>query len=589
VNVDRRVEDLFAEIRTEGLTRRDVIVRATALGLSGTLLASLLAACGEDDDEVDAPDVRATDDDAEDAPVDDDTEDDAAPEPADDAEDTDDDASAPDGAAFDEPIILAMGSEPKSMDSHLQTDNEETNALYHIYDPLVNRTPDGDLVPGLIEDWEAQDDENRIWHLRLRQGVEFHNGEPWTAEVLKFNLERIRDYEEAGVRQYIQGIDRYDVIDDHTMEIEIGIPLSLIQNGLLQVGMVPMEHTLEVGDAGLGEDPVGTGPFKFIEWRRDEHIALEAYEDYWGGAPSVKQGSIRVIPEGSSRVAALVSDEIQLSRGISVFDVDRIEASDIAQVIVRPGPRMYHLKMDTFNETGSPGILDRDDNPFVHREVRQAIYHAINIDELISSVLRGYADPANQGVAPFIWGHNPDVSRYEFDPDRARELLAEAGYEDGFSVRFDVQSEMDTVGEAIAGYLGDIGIDVELNAVTTSVFRDINANREITLAIGSWGSTMVNTWFDGNVHTVDDELGLGRSNNGQYSNAEVDEMIDDARATFDPDEQLAKYQEIQRVVFEEEVAVVPLYHESILVGARSDIDVVARFNEHLYLQDASPR
>jgi len=579
--LDRDYSRLLAEATSGRLGRRELLRRGLALGLSLPAIGALLAACGSDDDDTDA--------DVDDAPA--------------------TGTSAPGGTGGDaatattggggspttatgsggstEPIegevVLALGSEPASLDPHMITGNEEWNALYHIYDPLIGRDPDGALVPGLLESYEATDAEQKVWRLILREGVTFHNGEAWTAEVLAYNFERIRDTEEVTIRQYTNGIDSWEVVDERTLDITISVPMTLFENAFFQVGIVPMTYTTEAGSAGLNEKPVGTGPFTFVEWSRDEHIRIEVNPDYWGEAPAVQQGLIRVIPEPASRVAALVSGEVHVIRGVSVYDVERIEETDSTQVVDRPGPRMWHLKMDTSRETGSPGISDGP-NPFVTLGARQALYHAIDIEGLIDSALQGYAEPASQGVAPFIWGHNPEVERLAYDPDLAMQLLAEAGFPDGFTVRFDVNAEQSIIGEAIAGYLEDVGITVELNAIATSVLRDLTQANDSTLNLGSFGSTMVNTFYDANVHTIDADAGLGRSNVGMYSNPELDDLIDQARQAFERAEQEQLYKDVA-LMASEDVAFVPLYHEGIVVGAAADVTAVPYFNEHVYLTD----
>ncbi|MDQ3549178.1 MAG: ABC transporter substrate-binding protein [Chloroflexota bacterium] len=578
--LDRDYSRLLAEATSGRLGRRELLRRGLALGLSLPAIGALLAACGSDDDDTDVDDAPATGTSAPGG-----TGGDAATATtgAGDAPTTATGSGGGSAEAIEGEVVLALGSEPASLDPHMITGNEEWNALYHIYDPLIGRDPDGALVPGLIESYEATDAEQKVWRLTLREGVTFHNGEAWTAEVLAYNFERIRDTEEVTIRQYTNGIDSWEVVDERTLDITISVPMTLFENSFFQVGIVPMTYTTEAGTEGLNENPVGTGPFTFVEWSRDEHIRIEANPDYWGEVPAVQQGLIRVIPEPASRVAALVSGEVHVIRGVSVYDVERIEETDSTQVVDRPGPRMWHLKMDTARETGSPGISEGP-NPFVTLGARQALYHAIDIEGLIDSALQGYAEPASQGIASFIWGHNPEVERLAYDPDLAMQLLAEAGFPDGFTVRFDVNAEQSIIGEAIAGYLEDVGITVELNAIATSVLRDLTQANESTLNLGSWGSTMVNTFYDGNIHTIDEEAGLGRSNVGMYSNPDVDALIDQARGTFDSAEQEQLYMEVAQMAMAD-VAVVPLYHEGIVVGTAADVTAVPYFNEHVYLTD----
>lgn len=549
-STDHRVAKLMAEVHGSRLNRRTALRRGLALGLSAPTIAALLAVQG--------PIVRGADAQA---------------------------AAASEAEAIEDEVVFAMPSEPSSLDPHMITDNEEWNALFHIYEPIIGRTPDGDTIPGLLQSWDPVDEEQRTWRLKLREGVTFHNGEPWNADVLTYNFERIRTNEAVTVQQYINGIDSEEVVDAHTLDISLSAPMALLENGFLQVGVVPMKYTQEVGDAGLAEQPVGTGPYRFLEWKKDEHIRVEAYADYWGGLPSVRKGLIRAIPEPPSRVAALVSGEVQLIRGVSTYDVERIEGTETTHAAIRPGARVWNLKMDASRATGSPGI--EGDNPFVKREAREAVYRAINIHELIDSALQGYGEPTGQLSAPFVFGHNPQVERLAYDPDLARQLLSDAGFADGFSVRFDVDANQAIIGEAIAGYLSEVGINAELNAVPASVYRELTSKHDTSFVLGSWGGTMVNSTFDANIRSINAEAGFGRSNAGMYSNPEIDRLIDQARQTFDREGQEQAYQEAQRLAMED-IAVVPLYFESIIAGASADLNVVPRFNEWVMLQDVTP-
>lgn len=480
-------------------------------------------------------------------------------------------------------IVLVVPSEPGSLDAHQVFTNDDWNLAYHIYDPLMHRNADGEFVPGLVESWEAIDEESKVWRLSLREGVEFHNGEPWNAETLVYNFDRILNDPDATVRQYLAGIDSYNIIDDHTVEITLNTPMSLVQQSLYMLGMVPQQHTEE---GNLASNPIGTGPYKFVGLRRGEYLQLEANEDYWGGAPEFKNARIRFISDPSARVAALISGEADVVKGLSVYDVEAVAKSDNAQIINRSGPRMWHIKLDVEREESSPGIEGVDANPFVDERVRKAISLAINREELVEFGLQSFARPANQLSAPFVRGHNPELPLLEYDPERAQQLLEEAGFGDGFTVRFDLESGWEIVGELVASYLKDIGITTEVNVLPSSVYRTTGSQYDTSMILGSWGATMVNTAFDALIHSVEAEGGLGRANYGRYSNEELDRLINDARTTFDPVAQLEKYQALQELAMED-MAIIPLFHEGILVGAAADLEVDPWFNEHVMLSEVT--
>lgn len=482
-----------------------------------------------------------------------------------------------------DPVVLGMPADPRTLDPQLTGQNIDWNVCLHIFDTFIGRDADGKPVPALAESWEPVDLANNVWRFHLRKGVKFHNGEPWNAEVAKWNFERARTEPESQMKRFAAEAKQVTIVDEYTLDIALTEPISLALNQFVQFQMVPKQYIEQVGKEQFGLKPVGTGPYKLVEWVKDDHITLEANEEYWGGAPQIKHAIIKPVPEPATRVAGLISGDLDVIRGVSVFDVEKIEQSGVAKVISRPGPRMWHIKLDTFREKDSPG-LPPGKNPFTDVRVRKAMYHAINAEELIQKVMKGYAIPASQLVAPFIWGHNPDVKRLPYDPDRARELLAEAGWPNGFTVRFDVPQGWDLVGEAIANYLGNVGIKVELNVLPNSVLLQKEENYEVSMVWGGWGSTMINTAAEGLVHSVDPKKGYGRANYGRYGNPELDRLIEEARVISDPGEQLKAYQEIARVLMED-VGIIPVLHETILAGARKGFEVTPRVYEHVYVHD----
>jgi peptide/nickel transport system substrate-binding protein len=212
------------------------------------------------------------------------------------------------------------------------------------------------------------------------------------------------------------------------------------------------------------------------------------------------------------------------------------------------------------------------------------MWHAINVEELIAKVMRGYAQPAQQVVMPFVWGFNPAVKPPAFDPARAKQLLAEAGFANGFTVRFDVQQGWDVVAEAIANYLGNVGIKATVNVMPNSVLQKKNAAYDVSMVWGGWGVSSVDDILEGVIHTPDSARGFGRANAGRFSNATLDKLIESARAIRNADQQLKAYQDAVKIAADE-VGIIPVFFETILAGARKGYEVRPRAYEHVYLQD----
>jgi len=345
--------------------------------------------------------------------------------------------------------------------------------------------------------------------------------------------------------------------------------------------IVPKHYIEQVGAQEFARRPVGSGPYRFVDWTRDEQLVMEAFPDYWRGEPEIQRIVWRPVPDPATRVAGLLTGELDIIRGISPDDIPRIEANPDVKLLSRTGTRLYFIKMDSVREIGgqlpnSPGVPNGQVNPLLDIRVREALYRAIDIEELIEFGLGGHAVPASQHQAPGVFGFNPGIERLPYDPDHARQLLTDAGYPNGFTIRFDVRGQDSQIGEAIAGYWASVGIDVQLNVMPASVFQTAR-NEDTSLMLENWGATMVTTSFRSFVHSKVGEYG---NYNIGYSHEGIDELIQEAEATFDLAEQEARYQELQHIVMED-LAIIPLYHENILAAARSDLDVTQSIVEHV--------
>jgi peptide/nickel transport system substrate-binding protein len=484
------------------------------------------------------------------------------------------------------PVVLGMPLDPVTLDPHLTGINIDWNITHHIFDSFVQRDMEAKAVPGLTERWEQVDAAKNTWRFHLRKGVKFHNGEPWNAEVAKWNFERAQSEPKSMVKRYGDAKE-VKVAGEYAIDLTFENPIALVLPNLQYLQIVPKKYLAEVGKEKFARNPVGTGPYKFVEWVKDDHITLKANEEYWGGAPAIKDAQIKPVPEPASRVAGLISGDLDVIRGVSVFDTDRIKQSGVAAVMAVPGQRLWHIKLDAFRETGgpkgSPGLSDGK-NPLRDARVRKAMWQAINVEELIAKVMRGYAQPAQQVVMPFVWGFNPAVKPPAFDPARAKQLLAEAGFANGFSVRFDVQQGWDVVAEAIANYLGNVGIKATVNVMPNSVLQKKNAAYDVSMVWGGWGVSSVDDILEGVIHTPDSARGFGRANAGRFSNATLDKLIESARAMRNADQQLKAYQDAVKIAADE-VGIIPVFFETILAGARKGYEVRPRAYEHVYLQD----
>lgn len=478
-------------------------------------------------------------------------------------------------------VVIGLPQDTRAVDPHYISDNYENNILIHMFDQLIEREPDGDFRPGVIESWSEIDQDQHVWEFKVREGVIWHDGTPLTAEDVAYSFERIWNTPDTLVDAMISGVENVHIVDEHTLHVTVSVPMYGLLTSLGWMFIVPKHYIEQVGAQEFARRPVGSGPYRFVDWTRDEQLVMEAFPDYWRGEPEIQRIVWRPVPDPATRVAGLLTGELDIIRGISPDDIPRIEANPDVKLLSRTGTRLYFIKMDSVREIGgqlpnSPGVPNGQVNPLLDIRVREALYRAIDIEELIEFGLGGHAVPASQHQAPGVFGFNPGIERLPYDPDHARQLLTDAGYPNGFTIRFDVRGQDSQIGEAIAGYWASVGIDVQLNVMPASVFQTAR-NEDTSLMLENWGATMVTTSFRSFVHSKVGEYG---NYNIGYSHEGIDELIQEAEATFDLAEQEARYQELQHIVMED-LAIIPLYHENILAAARSDLDVTQSIVEHV--------
>ena len=320
-------------------------------------------------------------------------------------------------------LVLAVDTPPQSMDPGGSMAEATLALTSNIFEPLFERAGyEGTLVPCLAEKFESVDP--YTWKFYLRKGVKFHNGNPFTAQDVKFSFERLKDPKCCS--QYLdrgKAIESIQIIDDYTISLKTTVPSPnypyAIQNQLIMD-----KESSETRDQGdLTRRPNGTGPYKLVEWVEGSHVKLVANDQYWGGAPSTKDVTIRLITESSTRYAALASGEVELISGIPAELMERMAKDPNIEIITRPSRRVIYLALG--NKPGTPAADIR---------VRRAMYMAINEDEIVKLLMRGQAVPAAQVPSGDEFGFVKDMKRLPYDLEQAKKLLTEAGYPNGFEI-----------------------------------------------------------------------------------------------------------------------------------------------------------
>ena len=496
--------------------------RLVSLALSAALALSLLAGCGNSTD----PQTTGT------APA-------GGNEGPGEAKDT---------------IVWAQSGDINSLDFHVGKQYLSYGVTCNIFDTLVSWDADNNVIPMLATEWEFLDEDSI--QFKLREGVTFHDGEPFTAEDVKYTYERARDH--TIVKNNFSWLESVDVVDDYTVVINTIGAYSPVLNALCSplCGIMP-KHLMEANENAMAEFPIGTGPYKFVERAEGEYIKMEANEDYWGGTPKTKYLEMRVVPETSQRSVLLETGEIDFAYDVLPSDVERLNGNENLQVLEDASFKTFYLTLNCTSED-TPALQDA--------RVRMAIECAIDKDTLCDAVMYGYAGPIGTLLAPGVFGYSESVPANTYDVERAKELLAEAGYADGFSMSIWVQSSDQTRQEAcivIQDMLREVGIEASVEPMDSQVMDDRMVKGE---DFGMSSSMWYNLMGDADYAYYSNISPESTSNFAHYNNPELLQELLDARSIQDDTQRAAVYDHIGQVLSEER-PYIPMWSYNNLVGA----------------------
>ncbi|UTR12754.1 ABC transporter substrate-binding protein [Evansella sp. LMS18] len=473
----------------------------------------------------------------------------------------------------DRTLTIAMGTDIVSFDIH-DHNNTSTEAVHdNMFNYLFKKDENQEIHPELVEEYEQIDD--RTLKISLIEGVEFHNGEPLTSDDVKFTLERVATDDTLREHPNYNQIQEVEVIDDLTFRIITHEPEPSLFHRLSRIGsgILPSEYIEENGWDHFLNNPVGTGPYQFEEWVRDDRVVFTPFENYFEGAVEEWDEVVyRVIPENSTRVSELLTGGVDIAVNIPPADWERVEDNDGT-----------HMKSETSNRTVMLILRATEGYPTSDVRVRQAINYAIDNEALTENVLQGAATPTRTRVAPGNFGANPDLyDTYVYDVEKAQELLDEAGYGDGFEMtlhsprgRYLQDAE---VSEMVAGMLAAVGIQVNVEFMEWSNFVDMRAahTNEDAYLIG-----LGNSMFDG-AYSVDWYRSERFEGETDYVNEEIDALLEASATNMDQEEREQQIQQIEEIAAED-VPHIMLHQETINLGINDRIDFTPTMDEMMYV------
>lgn len=510
-------------------------------------------------------------------------------------------------------ITIGLASEPTSADPHYH-DLAPNNALAtHIYSGLGYIDAEQNVVPALATSWQTE--EENVWVFTLREGVVFSDGSTFDAEDVIFSYCRTVNNETAVNSVGSSVIANFASVEATgpfelritTNKVEPLIPELLSQIMIISEGIVAhdgitfdLENNCGVTGAWPGADAfntgdaaIGTGPFKLTDFTLGAGIELARNENFWDEAVHWEKVRLVPVPSDGPRLAGLLSGDYDMIENPAARDIGQIDARDDLDFVATPSNRVIFLQMDVGRDD-SPFVETEDgSNPFQDQRVRRAMSMAIDRTAIVERIMNGFAEPATQFIPDNMFGAIPDPAPLEYDPEGAKALLAEAGYPNGFGLTLHATNDRyindSQIAQVVAQFLTRVGIRTELDAMTRSIFFSRRRENDFSFSMGGWGSSEggAASFLRQYLTTANEELGVGGSNYGQWSDPEFDKVILEAISTVDTNER-AKLLNVAEQMAVDAMAFIPLHVESSLWAFRDGLTYGGRTDQYTLAHEVHP-
>ncbi|MFQ6104939.1 MAG: ABC transporter substrate-binding protein [Candidatus Glassbacteria bacterium] len=487
-------------------------------------------------------------------------------------------------------LTIVLSSDILTLDPHIWDETLTHSVLKNMMEPLIKL--DGDLKidheSSIAEGWNNPDDHTWVFH--IRSGVRFQNGKVLTAADVKASLERAKYHPLTDFGGGLGNIESISTKGDYTLVIKMRKPSAILPY-ILNSCMILSKEQAERWDVDeLVEKPIGTGPYRLISWERGKSIRLKAFDNYWKGKPAFDR--VVIIPESDSRkrVNMILNGEADLVVDIPVDVVDSLKERPDMRLISQESLRVIYLGFDM--EKDQSPYVDAAGSPLKNRKVRQAIYLAIDEEKIIREVLRGHGKPASQFCSPYVFGFNPKIERLPYDPERAKVLLTEAGYADGFKITFHCPNNRyvkdEEIGAMIVQQLKQVGIDAKLRALPKEIFFPQFIEGNYSFFLIGWDCPNGDAiWSFLNCLHTRVPPAYGYLNVGGYSNAYLDSLIEMIEVTMDPVERTRLFEEAQEIGTRD-IPWIPLHTQVDIYGVKKDLSFNPRLDKQLALNEIKP-
>ncbi len=502
-------------------------------------------------------------------------------------------------------LTIGLGTEPSSIDPHYHNLGPNNQIAQHIFSRLIEQDEKQRLTPGLATSWKPIND--TTWEFKLRSGVKFHDGSPFTADDVLFTMERAAAHPNAksSFKLYTHGGGKvFKKVDATTIHVTTPKPYPLMAVDLSNVHIVSKKSEGKwEGEFNNGSQTHGTGPYRFVKWTKGEILEFARNEDYFGKKPHWKSVIIKPIKSPPSRLAALLAGDVDFIDQVPTVDIERLKKEPKLALSQGVSNRVIYLMADQFRDpTPFAKGLDGKDikNPFMDVRVRRAISKAINRDAIVERVMEGVAIKAGQLLPDGFFGRSDNLKPEKYDPAGAKKLLAEAGYPNGFATTLHGPNNRyindAKIVEAIAQMLSAIGIKTTPDTMPKSVFFKRSKNRgpdkpqEFSFVLVGWGSGTgePSSPLRSLLATYSKEKGWGSSNRGLHSNPKMDAVLEEALATVDDDKRAMLLAKATDIGVGEDLGIIPLHYQVNTWAAKKGLRYIARTDERTIAMGVVP-
>ena len=450
-----------------------------------------------------------------------------------------------------EDLTVILGADFTTLDPQKLPAVADINFCTNIFDGLVALNEDNEVVPMLATDWTISED-GLHYTFHLREGVKFHNGNDFTADDVKLSVERFRDQSWMQFASF--AVDSCDIVDDYTVTINLKYAYGNFINMLWYCAIIDSDYYNSVSEEEFARNPVGTGPFKFVEWVPAQHITLAANEDYWDGAPAMKEITFNFISDVNTALIAMETGQADMVFGTALSATTFLQAQE-------------NEDLATDSTVGNSFYFVNFNSDRISKEVRQALSYAIDREVINVMVNEGTGYVGDIPLVEGQEGYTTDITTYEYDPDKAKELLAAAGAE-GLTLTFFYGESADNtkLGQSLQSQFANVGVNLELQPVESGTWWATFGDGDYDISRGGYPMEAANTdscYYD-MFHST------GTFNVSRISNPEIDALLDEARVSLDSERRNEIYIQVNQIL-SEEAYYIPLYFSASMLVYNPDL------------------